>query len=331
MRSSSENPSGGGRNVLVWLLLCLIWSSTWMAIKVGLHDLPPVSFAAIRFVIAAGVLFGACAIWRIPVTVARPADYFFFARTGLLTFTVNYGLLFWGEQHISSGLAAVFQATIPLFGMLFGHWCLPDEPMRLRAVLGTLLGFMGVGYICSNVLSLGGKVSLLGGLAIILGAASAAYSNVLVKKRGHAFAPALVAAWQMLFGAIPLLAVGLWREGNPAKFAWNRVSLGCLMYLALVGSSLAFLLYYWLMRRIALNKLQAISLIIPPLALVFGWRAAGEPIPLSTWSGAVLVLVGLGMIFRRQPAGGRHGQRENSAVPVRQESQEETSEAISRL
>ncbi len=299
-----------------------------MAIKVGLHDLPPVSFAAIRFVIASAILFGACAAWRIPVTAVRPADYFFFARTGLLTFTINYGLLFWGEQHISSGLAAVLQAAIPLFGMLFGHWCLPDEPMRLRAALGTTLGFAGVAYICSNVLSSEGKISLLGGLAVVLGAACAAYSNVLVKKRGHAFAPALVAAWQMFFGAIPLLVVGLWREGNPTKFAWNPVSLGCLMYLALVGSSVAFLLYYWLMRRIALNKLQAISLIIPPLALVFGWTAAGEPIPLSTWIGAVLVLLGLGMIFRRPPAGGQRGQQERCVVPCRRELQEETSGAI---
>lgn len=273
-----------------------------MAIKVGLNDLPPLSFAWIRFVIAAGILFGVCRVRRIPVLAASRSDYLFFAQTGFLSFTVNYGLVFWGEQYISSGLAAVLQSTMPLFGMVFGHWRLPDEPLRPRAAIGAALGVAGVGYICSTVLSAEGAAPFEGGLALIFGAASVAYSNVLIKARRGKFAPAPMAAWQMVFGTIPLLALGLWRDGNPAHLAWTRTAVGCLLYLAVVGSSVAFLLFYWLMARIALNKLQTIALVIPPLALVFGWTAAGERIPLGTLAGAALVLLGLGLIFQRPPS-----------------------------
>jgi drug/metabolite transporter (DMT)-like permease len=297
----STSTSGTGttdwKSIIVWLVLSLIWSSTWMAIKIGLAELPPLSFAAIRFVIAAAVLFAVCAIRRIPVWTPRQSDHVFFAITGFLTFTVNYGLLFWGEQKVSSGLGAVLQATIPLFGMLFAHWFLPGEPVRLRGVLGVLLGLAGVGAIFSNVLSVDGPASLYGGLAIVVGAASAAFSNVLFKLRKGGYAPAMVAAWQMFYGAFPLIALGLWREGNPLHFAWNGSAVACLFYLALVGSSLAFLMYYWLMGRIALNKLQSIALVTPPLALVVGWFVAGERFASGTLAGSSLILVGLGLIF----------------------------------
>ena len=119
---------------VAWVTLCLIWSSTWLAIKIGLNDLPPISFCALRFVIAAAVLFAIC-IGRYPLP-RRLADYGFLAFTGIITFGVNYGLLFWGEQHVSSGLAAILQATIPTFGLFFAHFMLPSEPMRWPRMAG---------------------------------------------------------------------------------------------------------------------------------------------------------------------------------------------------
>src|SRR4029453_6899676 len=115
--------------LIVWLILSVIWGTTWLFIKVGLRDLPPLSFAGIRFVIAALVLIVIVGVKRLPVP-RKASDWAFIALTGFLSFTVNYGLLFWGEQHISSGLAAVLQATIPLFGLAIAHLLLPTEPLR---------------------------------------------------------------------------------------------------------------------------------------------------------------------------------------------------------
>ncbi len=102
---------------LAWLTLCVVWSSTWLAIKIGLRDLPPISFVAIRFLIAIGVLL-AVSIGRTRLLPRRRSDYTVLAITGILMFAVNYTLLFWAELHVSSGLAAVLQATIPIFGLI---------------------------------------------------------------------------------------------------------------------------------------------------------------------------------------------------------------------
>lgn len=117
----------GWRVPAAWLTLCLVWSSTWLAIKFGLRDLPPISYAAIRFVIAILALL-AVSLGRVSLLPVRRSDFAVLALTGVLMFTLNYTLLFWGELYVSSGLAAVLQATIPISGMIFAHWMLPDEP-----------------------------------------------------------------------------------------------------------------------------------------------------------------------------------------------------------
>jgi drug/metabolite transporter (DMT)-like permease len=127
-----------------YLVLCVVWSSTWLAIKIGLRDLPPISFVAIRFIVAIAVLV-VVSIGRVWLLPLRRADYSLLCFTGLLMFGLNYPLLFWGEKYVSSGLAAVLQATIPIFGMLFAHWLLPEEPLRWQRLGGALLALHGNG------------------------------------------------------------------------------------------------------------------------------------------------------------------------------------------
>ena len=137
--------------VAAFAALCVIWSSTWLAIKVGLRDLPPISFVAIRFVVAVVVLV-AVSLGRVRLLPKQRSEFALLAFTGVLMFAMNYGLLFWGEQHVSSGLAAVLQATIPIFGMLFAHLLTPSEPLRWQRVAGALLAIGGVALICGRLL-----------------------------------------------------------------------------------------------------------------------------------------------------------------------------------
>src|SRR6266403_4967473 len=149
--------------VAAFAVLCVVWSSTWLAIKVGLRDLPPISFVAIRFVIAVAVLV-AVSIGRVRLLPVRRADYPVLAFTGLLMFGLNYPLLFWGEKYVSSGLAAVLQASIPIFGMIFAHFMLPEEPIRWQRMLGAIVALGGVALICGRLLDRGGLFAFLGGL-----------------------------------------------------------------------------------------------------------------------------------------------------------------------
>src|SRR6184192_1072954 len=294
----SWQPRVGWGVPVAWLTLCVVWSSTWLVIKIGLRDLPPISYAAIRFVLAVIVLL-AVSTGRVRLLPQRASDYVVLVFTGVLMFAVNYGLLFWGELHVSSGLAAVLQATIPIFGMVFAHLMLPDEPLRLQKLVGALLALGGVTIICERLLGFNGLMAFWGGLGIIVGAASAAFSNVLLKSRNMQLAPAMIAAWQMIFGAAPLLLIGVIAEGNPLKFHWNTVSILCLLYLAVIGSALTFLLLYWLMPRMTVARLQAISLITPPGAVALGWALGGETFSLWSLLGGCLVLAGVWMIFRK--------------------------------
>ena len=286
---------------MAWVTLCVVWSSTWLAIKIGLRDLPPISFVAIRFLIAISVLV-AVSLGRTRLIPRTRNDYVVLAVTGVLMFAVNYTLLFWAELHVSSGLAAVLQATIPIFGIMFAHWMLPDEPLRLPRLAGAIIALGGVTVICARLLGFHGHLAFWGGVGVVVGAASAAYANVLVKSQSMQLAPAMLAAWQMIFGTAPLLVLGFAVDGNPAHFHWTVSSVFCLLYLAVIGSALTFLLLYWLLPRLTVAQLQSISLITPPGAIMLGWFMGGETFPLSSLLGAGLVLVGVWMIFRKAPA-----------------------------
>ena len=289
-------PKVGWGVPIAWLTLCIVWSSTWLVIKVGLRDLPPISYAAIRFVIAVVVLLLLSA-GRVRLLPESRSDYILLGFTGVLMFAVNYGLLFWGELYVSSGLAAVLQATIPIFGMVFAHLMLPDEPIRLRRLAGSLLALGGVAIICARLLGFNGMLAFWGGLGIVFGAAGAAFSNVLLKARAIRLAPAMIAAWQMIFGTAPLLTTGLIVDGNPLGFHWTVLSIFCLFYLAVIGSALTFLLLYWLLPRMSVAKLQTVSLITPPGAVALGWVVGGEKFSLWSLVGACFVLAGVWMIF----------------------------------
>src|SRR6478672_5138457 len=281
-----------------WLTLCIVWSSTWLAIKVGLRDLPPISYVAIRFLVAIIALV-LISVGRVRLLPKRRSDYVVLAFTGVLMFAINYALLFWGELYVSSGLAAILQASIPIFGMVFAHWLLPEEPLRWQRLLGAFVSIGGVALICARLLSFNGWLAFLGGLGITIGAASAAFSNVLLKAKKMQLAPSMLAAWQMIFGIVPLVILGLTMDGNPLRLHWTTSAILSLLYLAVIGSSFTFLLLYWLMPRMSVTNLQTISLITPPGAIAFGWAFGGER--LSAWSllGATFVLLGVWMIFRR--------------------------------
>src|ERR1700682_5719569 len=227
---------------IVWLILCCIWGSTWLFIKIGLADLPPLTFAGIRFVIAFTMLALIIGFRRIKWPRAG-RHWLLLAVSGVLAFSLNYGLVFWGEQYISSGLAALLQSTLPAFGLIIAHYYLPGEPLTATKIAGVTMGVIGVGVVFSNQLQVSGAKALWGSAALVLSAFCAAYANVLVKAYGLKLQPSVLAAGQMTFGLIPLLIVGIPTEGNPLHFHWTPRAFIALGYLAVVGSVIAFLLY----------------------------------------------------------------------------------------
>ncbi|HKB65622.1 MAG TPA: EamA family transporter [Pyrinomonadaceae bacterium] len=296
---------------VVWLLLCLIWGSTWLFIKLGLDDLPPFTFAGIRFVIASAILFAVIKARRLSLP-RTGADWILLAVTGVLSFSLNYGLLFWGEQYISSGLAALLQATIPAFGLVFAHLYLPGERLTPAKIFGIVMGVAGVGVVFSNQLSVAGPRALAGCAALVVGSACAAAANVLVKKNGGKLDPAILAGGQMFFGLIPLLAIGIPLEGSPFQFHWTRMAIIALFYLAIVGSVAAFLLYYWLVQHMDVTKTMLVALVTPVIAVTLGVMVLHEELNWRTFAGGAMIMSGIGLIVLRRSRG---GSRESVVAP----------------
>jgi len=295
--------------VLVWVVLCLIWGSTWLGIKLGLRDLPPITFAGIRFAIAA-LLLGGVIAWRGGRLPTSRRDWLLLAYTGLLSITVNYALVFWGEQYISSGLAALLSATIPLFGLPLAHRYLPAEPLTWAKVTGVLVGMLGVAVVFSGELRSGGRFAAWASAGIIVAALATAQAGVLVKARGTHIEAATLAGVQMAFGCVPLLVVGVAVEGNPLSFHWTPLALGALAYLTLLGSVIAFMLYYWLIRHAPVSGALMIPLGIPLVAILVGTGIGGETIGWHTVLGGAAILGGValatmgpGVEAKRQRAG----------------------------
>ncbi len=279
--------------LLIWLLLCIIWGTTWIFIKLGLADLPPISFAALRFSVACFLLF--------PIIIRQKFEFPKERRiwkiiilTGILQFFFNYGLLFWGEQFISSGLAAVLQATIPAFGLILARIYIGEEITGLK-IFSILLGLLGVSVIFYEQLSLKGTLALLGSLAIVLGAFGASFASVLTKAKLQGFNPATIIFGQMMIGQIPLWVVGLALEGNPLKFYWTWQSIISILYLAILGSIVAFWLYYWLLSKIDVTKAMMIAFVTPIVAVLVG-SFFGEKLEMQTIFGGILVLASVGLI-----------------------------------
>lgn len=285
--------------LLVWLLLCCIWGSTWLFIKLGLEDLPPFTFAGIRFVIAVAILTTIVALRRLSLPKTS-RDWLLLFISGLLAFFVNYGLLFWGEQYISSGLAAVLQSTIPAFGLVIAHFYLPGEQMTPAKIFGIVLGVIGVAVIFSNQLDVAGSMAVAGCGALIVSSMGAAYSNVLVKAYGKHLDPAILAGGQMFFGLIPLLLIGIPWEGNPLNFNWTPMAVVSLIYLAVVGSVVAFLLYYWLVQNMDVTKTMLIALVTPVVAVTLGMIVLDEELHGRTLVGGLMIISGIAIIVTRQ-------------------------------
>lgn len=285
---------------IIWLILCLIWGTTWLFIKIGLEDLPPITFAYLRFSLAALVV-GVVIRFSRKTLPKTAAEWKLLAITGILQFSVNYSLVFWSELHITSGLAAVLQASIPVFGLFLARIHLPEEQFTFLKVAALAVGLGGVAVIFYDQLRLESRMAFAGSVAIVIGAYAAAHASILTKARGGGIDPENLVFGQMICGLLPLIIIGLVFEGNPMRFDYSWKAVSGVLYLSLIGTVAAFWLYYWLLRRVESTKAMTIALVTPLVAVLAGWIFLGEQLRVQTLAGGFLILSGVGLIvFRRR-------------------------------
>lgn len=285
--------------ILVWLILCLIWGTTWIFIKIGLNDLPPITFSAARFGLAVLILAPVIRIFGFAMP-RTASEWKLIALTGFLQFSLNYSAVFWSEQYITSGLAAVLQSMITVFGLLLAWIFLPDEKITRQKIVGVAMGIVGVAVIFIDQLRVESFLAFAGCVAIVLGAYAAAQASILIKAKGSGLHPASLVFSQMICGLPAIVIYALIAEGNPLSHNWSLTAILCVLYLTVLGTIAAFWLYYWLLSRIESTKAMMISLVTPLLAVVIGAIFLGETLPPQTFFGGVLIIASIGLIVLRK-------------------------------
>lgn len=284
--------------VAVWLVLCLIWGSTWFFIKIGLEDLPPITFAVARFVIALAILLPIVVIRKFPLPKSI-SEWRLLMFTGVLQFSLNYSTVFWSEQYITSGLAAVLQAMITVFGLALAWMFLPTERITRVKIVAVLVGIAGVAVIFQDQLRVENAMAFAGSVAIVIGAFAAAQASILIKAKAIGLHPASILFVQMLCGLPLLVLYAIAAEGPPFVHNWGARALFSVLYLSVAGTVAAFWLYYWLLARIESTKAMMISLVTPLIAVMIGNVVLGETLPPQTGFGALLILSSIGLIVFR--------------------------------
>lgn len=283
--------------LLAFAIIYFVWGSTFLCIRIGVRELPPFLFAALRFTIAGLVLF----IWMLAKdkTWPRWQEWVGASVLGFLMFLIDYGCLFWAEQRVASGIAAVVLATIPIFITILEIIFLRTVRLSMSLALGLIAGILGVIVLINPSASLGGAViDRAGAIALLVAALGWAVGTVLTKKIPLPDSKAMSSALQMLTGGVQLFALAI-VVGDMAHFHPSRLSgqaWFALVYLIVAGSLVGYTAYVWLLDHTSPTKVGTYAYVNPVIAVLLGYFLAGEEIGVRTIFGSLLVLASVFMI-----------------------------------
>jgi drug/metabolite transporter (DMT)-like permease len=276
--------------IMAYLAVCFFWGSTYLAIRIGVQDSPPLIFAGIRFIIAGSMMLGYCKLKGYGMPKEK-ADIINMAVVGLLMLLCGNGFVVYAEQWVSSGIASLMIATVPLFMAIIEFFFLRTVKMDLKSISGLLLGFGGVAYLIlgntdSVVIDLKGFVVLM--LASLFWAAGSVYSKV-IKFKGHIFANI---GTQMLAGGVGLILVSL-IKGEFTELHFTQNSLLALLYLIVFGSFVGYSSYIYILQKWSAAKAGTYAYVNPIVAIILGALLLHEPISISIVISMIIVITGI--------------------------------------
>src|SRR5438445_1935504 len=295
MEATTPRPTW--KTLLAFAIIYFVWGSTYLAIRVGVREVPPFLLAAMRFLSAGLLLYG----WMVARGERSPTGRQWTSASllAILIFVLYYGLLFWAEQRVPSGVAAVMMATIPAFMALSEIIFLRTQRLTLRLTLALLIGIGGVAVLMSSSLNLGGvPIDKVGAAALIVASISWSVASVLSRKLPLPPSKVMSSGAQMLAGgvflALTAAALGEFRSFHPS--AISRGAWLSLLYLIVAGSILGFTAYVWLIHHQSPTKVGTYAYVNPVVAVLVGYFLGGETIGLRTILGTLFVLISVVVI-----------------------------------
>jgi len=291
--------------VLGYVALCLIWGTTWLAIRILVHAVPPLEAAGLRFLIAAVLLIGLAFLQRRSWPIER-SQWNALLVLGMTMMAFPFAMVFWAEQYVASSMTAILYSSSPLLVTLLTP-IMTHHKVPRGAVLAMLVAF-GALLVLFYRSDLGAsRRSLLGGAAILAAVSSSAWSVVYAKQRLQRLDPVVITGLQLLFGSVVLLW-GAWALESRRHAQWTRPALVAFVFLTVVGSCIAFVVYYWLLKRMQPYQLSTTALVVPIIAVVEGALIGREPVPLLVVIVIVVVLASVGSVLRAEARAGQQGE-----------------------
>ncbi|MCP3914110.1 MAG: EamA family transporter [bacterium] len=282
--------------------LSLIWGSTWIVIREGLDDLPALTSASARFVLAAIVMSAIAPTIARREGGGRPGIAISLVM-GICNFGVSYGIVYYAETVLPSGLVSVLWSVFPMMMAVTGHFFLRGERLAARQWLGFAVGFAGVLLLLETDVRAVGADAVPVALLLLLSPAISAVGTTYVKRHGAGVSSALLNRNGMWIGAMLLGVFAMLLEADAAG-TWSASAVGSVVYLAVVGTVVTFGLYFWALRHAPAYQLSLIAYVIPMIALALGAALRDEQISVWTLSGATAILAGVGFVLvgKRRPA-----------------------------
>ena len=288
--------------MLAFAIIYFVWGSTYLAIRVGVREVPPFLLAAIRFLIAGGVLYAWMRFKGTPSPRAR--QWAGASILAILIFVLDYGLVFWAERRVPSGVAAVMMATIPVFMTLSEIVIMKTQHLTTRLAIALLVGIGGVAVLVSRSAAFGdAPVDTLGACALLVAAVSWSVGSALTRKLPLPAEKGMSSGTQMFAGGV-LLTLTAALLGEFRGFHLQAVSAKAwfaLAYLIVAGSIIAFTAYVWLIHHESPTKVGTYAYVNPVVAVLLGYFLGGEAIGPRTILGTLLVLVSVVVITTAPP------------------------------
>jgi len=281
---------------LILITLGAIWGASYLFIKVGGAEIPPFTFVEGRTLIAALALLVAMR-WRGETLPRTRREWLPLIAMGIFNGVIPYTAITWGELYISSGLAAILTATMPLFTILLAHWFTRDEKLTALKIAGILVGFVGVVVLFLDELTRGIRIEFWGQLAVIIAAASYALATIIARKFLNGVSHLVASTGQLASAALWMLPLSLAFD-HPFALRPSLAAIGSLAILALLGTAFAYLLYYWLIEHTGATRTSLVTYLIPITGVLWGALLLNEPLRLDALIGLALIIAGVGLVNR---------------------------------
>jgi drug/metabolite transporter (DMT)-like permease len=279
-------------------IVYVVWGSTYLAIRVGVAELPPALFAGARF-LAAGALLLVYARLTGQAWPVGAREWKTIAIVAALLLVTANGLVVWGEQWVASNQAALIVATTALWIAGLGALGPHGDPLNRRTVVGLAVGLLGV-IVLLNPPGEFGEALFTGQLAILGASISWASGSIYARRVRPRTPPLMSAAWQSLIAGVVLIGLGL-AHGEAGHWRWTPASSASLLYLIVFGSCFAYAAYVWLLHEVTPASLGTYAYINPAVAVVLGWWLLDEHLDARQLLGMTVILAGVVMVSTARP------------------------------